>query len=101
LGNLEIAKVRRAEKVRILETRIEHAENHLNDGMQAGSLGADYARMAQAQRQAKLQSIETMKAQIEELEGLEGEALKARFCPDVLRPAVSRGNWLGPILDPA
>ena len=41
-----------------------------------------------------------MKAKIAELEALEGDALKARFCPDVLGPSVSRGKWLGPELDP-
>lgn len=100
MGNLDIARARRGEEVRILRTRIEHAQSHLDDGMKPGSLGADYARVVQDQRERKLHGIECMKAKIAELEALEGDALKARFCPDVLGPSVSRGKWLGPELDP-
>ena len=51
MGNLDIARARRGEEVRILRTRIEHAQSHLDDGMKPGSLGADYARVVQDQRE--------------------------------------------------
>lgn len=100
MGNLDIAKSRRGEDVRILRTKLAYAEAHLNDNQCIGGLGRDYARMAHNQRQAKLQSIETLKAQIEALEALTDDAVKARYCPDVLRPPVNKSTWLGPVLQP-
>jgi hypothetical protein len=64
MSNLNIVRQRRNEEVRILKTRLEYSEAHLNDGMQLGSLGLDYTKLMQNQRQAKLDSIETMKARL-------------------------------------
>jgi hypothetical protein len=100
VGNLDIARSRRGEDVRILRTKLAYAEAHLNDNQCIGGLGPDFTRMAQSQRQAKLESIEGLKAQIAELESLGEDALKARYCPDVLRPPVNKSTWLGPVLQP-
>jgi hypothetical protein len=87
LSSLDIARTRRAEEVATLEARRGYAERHLNDGMQFGNLGAEYVKVIQAQRQAKLESIETMSRQIAELKALDDDAVAERYCPDI-PPAV-------------
>jgi hypothetical protein len=87
MGRVDVARTRRAEEVMRLEAKRDHAERHLNDGMQFGNLGAEYVKVVQAQRQAKLESIVAMSRQIAELEALDDEAVTERYCPDI-PPAV-------------
>jgi hypothetical protein len=82
MSNLDIARRRRNQEVKILEIKRQYAKDHLNDGA-FGGFGPDYDRMMLRQREARAQSIEEMTRQIAELQGLDDAALTQRFCPEL------------------
>jgi hypothetical protein len=82
LSSLNIACTRRAEEIASLKARKDWAEKHLGDTM-FGAFDDNSVAMIQAQRHAKVESIEAMSRQIADLQALGDDSVVERYYPDI------------------